>query len=758
MDSGVKFGLGGSINNQLAAEAPDYASFQPGKRTTPDMLENMFQQDLAARRAPTGMGDVWQAIRKAREEEMDVQSAVSLIGSVARRLPPDQFRRMPQVIQGGTLDDVWAFQQKHPDLKDLLTLPEFHQVFGDKLKPLSAAAKFYYSLPPVSAYLGAKRGWMNMESRKTFQHAFAGKRLDDPEFLAERRKFERERQALQDLLENIDFQLPKPLALMNEFGVNAGDMVGGMAAGATTAEGLAGIVIGGTLGALAGGWGAIPGAAAGGGLFGSTTAMAEAEAGETLWEIWESQPEEQKDENLARLGGLLSFGTTVGLEYIGAKALVTPGLGRGLSRGFVSSLGKLSPRVASSAERVLAGRGGQMIGSMAGHMAPEILTETLQEGSQTATQILAGRMYNDRYGAQGFTAMEPTWGDVASAMGQAAWQTFWGGAAIGAVHPIIEAWSGQGDPVMTDELTRRTVEAAEKSVRLEMVDRGNLDLRRNVKGLTETLRGMVGPETPPDAAQAVLERLGENRAYISPKVLETYFQGGQEQEGQGRPAGVDPETVTTDFLAHLGVTAEQYFEALDNGTDLEVDLTGLPHVVDNPMWDQVAEHLTVEPLAVTEEMRADLEAMGPPLDILPKANANVRPEVRADLEQRMITAGRTREQARRDAEFATRMAGIRARIMGTDANTELGRVDFARAGVVEGMPLYQPSVEEVRAADKALAEDVAAWEKAVDAYPDKLDPYHQITMLRQTPLVLQMIGAKNLRMIVNFGKMKEILV
>ncbi len=707
MDTGIKFGLGGTINNQLTVNAPDFdltardpespeaqaagplnqgAVFQPGNYISPDQLERKFQQELAARQRPTGMADVWQAIRKARDEDMDVQRAVSTIGAVARRLPPDQLGRMPKIIQGGGLDEVWAFRQQHPDLEDLLTLPEFHQVFGDKLKPLSTAAKVWYSLPPVSATLGFQRGWMNLESRKVFQHAFSGKSLQDPQFLAERMAFEQERQALIDEIENISFQLPKWAALSSEFGVNAGDMVGGMARGALTPEGAIGLLLGGTLGALSGGTGAMAVPALTGGLLGATTAMSEAEAGDMMWEIWENMPDEAKDETLVRLAGLMGFGATAGLEFAGAHALFSPTVGRAVSRTAVRSMGAFSPKLAASAERVLSG---SLVGGLAEHMVPEVATEALQEGFQTWGQRPIADLYNERYSSRGLTMEAPTMGDVATAMGQAAWQAFWGGASLGAVHPIIEAWSGRGDPAVAADLARQTAETAEKRLHLETVNKGNESLRQNAKSLTENLRQMAGPNTSPEATQAVLERLGDRTAFVNAEVLGTMFQSAVDQR-----TVADQDALQTEFLDHLGVTAEQFQEALENGTDVRLDLTGLPHVVDNPLWDQVAENLTVEPLAVTREMQADLEAMGPPPVILPKANAEVRPEVRAELENQMTAAGRTKSMARREVEFSTRQFGLLARIMGTDVNTYLPNlVEFGREdGRGEGERYFQPSL------------------------------------------------------------------
>lgn len=59
-----------------------------------------------------------------------------------------------------------------------------------------------------------------------------------------------------------------------------------------------------------------------------------------------------------------------------------------------------------------------------------------------------------------------------------------------------------------------------------------------------------------------------------------------------------------------------------------------------------------------------------------------------------------------------------------------------------GQQYFQPSQEDVLLADEALARDVEAWGKAVDAVgAAKTAPSQHVVMLNQTPLILQMIGA-----------------
>ncbi len=73
--------------------------------------------------------------------------------------------------------------------------------------------------------------------------------------------------------------------------------------------------------------------------------------------------------------------------------------------------------------------------------------------------------------------------------------------------------------------------------------------------------------------------------------------------------------------------------------------------------------------------------------------------------------------------------------------------------------LFQPTREDIRAGDEALKRDAAAWAGTVDGYIEnagkRRDKRHSVTMLRSTPLVLQMLGAKNLRFNASLHLLKD---
>lgn len=77
----------------------------------------------------------------------------------------------------------------------------------------------------------------------------------------------------------------------------------------------------------------------------------------------------------------------------------------------------------------------------------------------------------------------------------------------------------------------------------------------------------------------------------------------------------------------------------------------------------------------------------------------------------------------------------------------------------KGDNLFQPSMETVKSADHALREDADAWADTLQAFiAQNLSPRKSVPMLRQTPLVLQMLGAENLPVETTYNVLKKVLV
>ncbi|MDR3037940.1 MAG: hypothetical protein LBV21_01405, partial [Candidatus Adiutrix sp.] len=287
------------------------------------------------------------------------------------------------------------------------------------------------------------------------------------------------------------------------------------------------------------------------------------------------------------------------------------------------------------------------------------------------------------------------------------------------------------------------------SAEVSQLDPGNSDDRLAAEPASPaTESGNEVPEGPgatPPATPPV--------AYARADVLETYFQTAAQQMPE-----YDTEVLRADLLEGLGITPEAWEEAMTGGGDLEIDLTAVPKVAGNALWDGMIDHLTVEPSAVTAELEKTLAEMPPPPMMMERAGADVTPETRADLEKRLMAAGRSQGQAKRETELASRMFSILSRITGVDPNLYIrNALKFGREGAEgAGVRLNQAAVQ---AADEALARDSEAWSKSVDAFlAGTLPPRRPVIMLQQTPLVLQMLGAKNLPIATTYDRLKKALV
>ncbi len=767
-----------SFSSQPAPVDSDYSNlFNPRRRTSRADIQAKNQAALEALGQPIGQEEFFQVWSQAMKEDKD--TAFARVRAAALSLPDELRAQLPEEIagRGVPLNEQWAYLQRHEKTKDILMQPGFAKIFGPRVKELGTLETVWYNLPFVAAYLGAKRGHQNLRHGR--EAVWNLTNFDDPKFQADMARRAAEMAEDQAFLESLEYNSWGIANLGRDFFVNFGDTVGGMGSAALTPEALTAAGIGAGIGAVTG-----PGALATGAsglLTGVSGVQAAAAGGSAAWEHYQAQAEQMKDDRLAIQTAVFTALPSFLLERIGA-GFMFKGAGPALRKMTDRVMHSAAPKAAEKISQVMASRTYQGVmarfaANAAGHTIPEVVTEGLQEGPvEIGARMLTANLYNQIHGYQGHSMPVPTAEDMVKGALAGAWQAAWGGSGIGLVSPGFEALADAVEtaahldkakqetdalknmsPEQQEALADYAAQTAEKVVHLEAVRRDNENLRGNLKTAVVTLRQIPEAGEAPEAATHILKQFGEKAAYIAAEEVDRYFQAALEER-----TIVDPDSIQADFLDHLGVSEEQYFEALENNADLELDLTGLPHVLDHPLWDSVAESLTVEPLSVTREMEAALAEMGPPPVILPKANAMVRPEVRADLETRLVAAGRTPAQARREAEVATRQAGTLARIMGVDVNEELGRWGFAREADLRATgdrALFQPSVEEVRSADAALARDAAAWGQSVDSFLDgTLSQRHQPTMLNQTPLVLQMLGAENLPVTATYGLLQKVLV
>ena len=170
--------------------------------------------------------------------------------------------------------------------------------------------------------------------------------------------------------------------------------------------------------------------------------------------------------------------------------------------------------------------------------------------------------------------------------------------------------------------------------------------------------------------------------------------------------------------------------------------------------------------------------------LLNRAGDDVTPVTRTNLARRLRAAGRTEAQARWETEILARFASLQARVIGQNPNRlirdtfrfmkgsqagadgalESGSEPPLNAEMLSGVEdmagdfYFQSALAEVQDAGEALARDAAAWSKTVDGFLEgTLTPRRRVTLISRTPLVLQMLGAKNLPVLTSHNVIEKVL-
>lgn len=717
----------------------------PKRKTTTADLTADYEAAREKASGPATLDD----FRRAVEDSLDLDpaSAITRIRQTGKRLPEEMRAQLPapMVDPGTNATQQWEYLQRFPKTLDMMRDPAVQKVLGPKYQQVGALEKLYYKLPlsPGPWWLGFKRGFGNVvygreAEQQLLREMAGGSGFDDPEFQARMYEIMDNRAADHAFLEALKLGDGTIVNLAGEFPVNFGDTIGGMARSAVTPEAAGGAVGGAALGAVTG-WGAL-GAAISGGLTGISAAQAGAAGGANAWEQYLAMPEDMRDDELVRRTFFLTAIPSFALERIGAGFMLR-GAGPGLQKVAGGALRGLSPAAAERASTVLASktyRGimARLAVNTAWHTAPEVITEALQEGPvEVGARMLTASQYNRRYGGQGYQMPVPTWEEMKAAAYAGGRQALLGGAGIGLIGPGLQALNEAGMvaadrvaaaegaaslPPMSEEQAEALIDYAADAglarARLVALDRSNAEIKRDVKAAVDNIRDILqSPEVKnnPDILTETIAGFGEKNAYANAEAIQTLFQTVLE-----RSPGLDLETLQSAVLEPLGVSADTFQDALDNGTDVQINLTGLPEAINSTLWDDAfADLVTVEPQAATEELRRLLDETGPPRLVIPTADADISMATRQKIENDLIQAGRKKSWARQESAVWSRMIGRLAARSGINPDALAGRVSFAReadAGPAGPGSLNQAAMYRSRAKslddfiDEALASDPTA--------------------------------------------------
>lgn len=666
-------------NSAEINDLPDVFSIlsqPPQPRPSKILVEERRRQRLESMIGTTTIEDVREAYFKAHSIK-DGAEAWGYLSDVINRLPEDLRAMAPDVFLPGARI---KYLGKTPTTDELLNDPAWPFLLGEKAKPLGKLERTIFRSPIGGFFLGGWEGYDGADFGLDIFSEFGNLTKPEVQQRLNRRKLEQ--------VERQEFIQRVGGGIFTKFFFNAGETIGNMARiittpdvlGGTLAGGGVGLVIGGPLGGVALG--------GGGGSTGFSIASGRSIAGRTTLDIFDNQPEGMQDEMLAIRYGLLAGVAGALLERFGIKILLKglpPSLkqkiGQGVSQASSGMVRRMNRFVPSDSAKAAAIRFG---GHNLSHSTQEALIEAIQSGSEVVTQILAANDYNLLYSDLGYTSKVPTKDDVLEASLEAGEKAFWGGSAVGMAKPALgtvkevqmirenNARMKNLSPNQREALAGYAAGVTEKNLAITIIEQADSDLRQMVKEATGILQG--NPELIQNAeiVAEILNQGGESHGYINAEALQTLLQSSLDDK-QVAAGNFDQNA----FLAKLGVTPEQYREALVNNTDLRLDLTGMPYVVESPVWGRIAEKLTAEPVSILAELRADLDKMSPPSLTVDKAD--VTPQAMADLENSLITAGRKKNQAKGEATIWARMAGNLARITGAKADAVVNSVIFVNS-------------------------------------------------------------------------------
>ncbi len=226
-----------------------------------------------------------------------------------------------------------------------------------------------------------------------------------------------------------------------------------------------------------------------------------------------------------------------------------------------------------------------------------------------------------------------------------------GGALVGGAGPVghLSGEAIRGASAKVFQWLGKKAEAA-------VARNANREAESLAKKTAAAVEASENMKAAPEAAGAMIERLaqeqgGPESVFVEAEALEGFRQSAFERED------LDAEAFEDTFLTPMGITTEQYQEAVDLGTSLELPLSAIPAVADTSIWKSIEQSeglITAEPKNLTREKIEAAEALdGDPFAGI-ELQPDVTPETRRSVEMQLIAAGTERGPARVAAEIATR--------------------------------------------------------------------------------------------------------
>ncbi len=367
-----------------------------------------------------------------------------------------------------------------------------------------------------------------------------------------------------------------------------------------------------------------------------------------------------------------------------------------------------------TAQDVTRATAGGKLASAAGDFVKSVLAESVFEMGQDQSQILAqdvGTLISNTL--QG-TDIEYT--SLEDRLSQAAGTLVYmlsGGGWVGGIGPAATISTAAPRALLDHgiKVFSKRADVGEAAAR-------NQAAQNTAREVTAAVANADNIKAAPEEAGVVISRLTDGQTVnVQADVLEELRQSTLDELGE-----LDDARFEAEFLDPLGINIYEYYDAVKNGTSLEINVGDIAGVAETPLWQSVIatdDIITAEPANITQNRLDVLEGLEN--DPFPDEVAGpipVEQSVTDQIRQSFINAGIAAGPARVASELIGRVTSYGLRAVGADPNVWLAerlRVGTTPAG---GPALHQAAMY------RAKAETVTDFiEEARQTDPSGKKPY-----------------------------------
>lgn len=295
------------------------------------------------------------------------------------------------------------------------------------------------------------------------------------------------------------------------------------------------------------------------------------------------------------------------------------------------------------------------------------------------------------------------------------WETF----KFMALGGTMVAGAGHVVSLPGDVMAHRRTRQAEAA----MMTAANQSIESLTKDVATAAHNSEAMRTAPDAAGAIIERIARDQ-----DAPQSFFVDAAALMEMAERNGLDAEALHDGFLEPMGASLDQLREAAADGTSLQLDIKGIPAVVDSPVWRALEESqgiIRAEPAKVTEERSREIAADDQAVnEAAARQRADVATRALRSRVKEAVEQSRAPEAAPEAAGAA--LAGFEGQTAYVEAETlyslyqtvrELDptEVESAAVNVLESLGLTEEALTEALQAGEDVALDLSGLAQIADS-------------------------------------------